>query len=70
MYRSKLDKDQRMFNIMFRTVVTIIAIFWIAIIAFMIFVGTTSIKAADQVEQRGLKDAVEEIWCGPNNKCL
>ena len=70
MYRSKLDKDQRMFNIMFRTVVTIIAIFWIAIIAFMIFVGTTDVKAVDQVEQRGLKAVVEEIWCGPNNKCL
>jgi hypothetical protein len=28
------------------------------------------IKAADQVEQRGLKAVIEQIWFGPNNKCL
>jgi hypothetical protein len=70
MFRSQFQKDQRMFNIMFRVAVTIVVIGWIAMIAFWIFAGTTAIKAADQVEQRGLKAVVEEIWCGPNNKCL
>jgi len=70
MFRSQFQKDQRMFNIMFRVAVTIVVIGWIAMIAFWIFAGTTAIKAVDQVEQRGLKAVVEEIWCGPNNKCL
>ena len=74
MYRSKFDKDfssmERMIKIMFGVAVTVIVIGWIAMIAFWIFAGTTAIKAADQVEQRGLKAVVEEIWCGPNNKCL
>jgi hypothetical protein len=69
-YRSQFEKDQRTFNIMFRVVATIIVIGWIAMIAFWIFAGTTVVKAADQVEQRGLKAVIEEIWCGPNNKCL
>ena len=67
-YRSQFEKDQRTFNIMFRVVATIIVIFWITMIAFMIFVGSIAFKAADQVEQRGLKAVIEQIWFGPNNK--
>jgi hypothetical protein len=67
---SQFEKDQRTFNIMFRVAFTIIAIGWIAMIALWIFAGTTAVKAVDQVEQHGLKAVVEEIWCGPNNKCL
>jgi plastocyanin domain-containing protein len=70
MYRSQFQKEQRTFNIMFKAVVTIIVIGWIAIIAFWIFLGTVAVKAVDQVDQRGLKNVIEEIWCGPNNKCL
>jgi hypothetical protein len=74
MYRSQFEKDfdftSRVVKIMFGVAITIIVIGWIAMIAFWIFAGTTAIKAADQVEQRGLKAVIEEIWCGPNNKCL
>jgi hypothetical protein len=74
MYRSQSEKDfhfmERMIKIMFGVAATIIVIGWIAMIAFWIFAGTTAVKAADQVEQRGLKAVIEEIWCGPNNKCL
>ncbi len=67
---SQFEKDQRTFNIIFRVAVTVVVIGWIAMIALLIFAGTTAVKAVDQVEQRGLKAVVEEIWCGPNNKCL
>jgi flagellar basal body-associated protein FliL len=74
MYRSQFEKDfdftARIIKIMFGVAVTIIVIGWIAMIAFWIFAGTTAVKAADQVEQRDLKAVIEEIWCGPNNKCL
>jgi hypothetical protein len=74
MYRSKFEKDfdstSRIIKVMFGVAITFIVICWIAMIAFWIFAGTTAIKAADQVEQRGLKAVIEEIWCGPNNKCL
>lgn len=66
----KFDTMDRMVKVMFGVATTFIVIVWIAIIAFWIFAGTTAIKAADQVEQRGLKAVVEDIWCGPNNKCL
>ena len=53
---------------MFGVAVTSIVVCWIAMIAFWIFAGTTAVKAVDQVEQRGLKAVVEQIWFGPNNK--
>ena len=62
------DSMDRMIKIMFGVAVTSIVVCWIAMIAFWIFAGTTAIKAADQVEQRGLKAVVEQIWFGPNNK--
>jgi hypothetical protein len=74
MYRSKLQKDfefnNRIFKIIFGVAVTVIVIFWIAMISFLIFAGSTAVKASDQIGQRGLKAVIEEIWCGPNNKCL
>ena len=66
----KFDTMDRMVKVMFGVAATFIVVVWIAIIAFWIFAGSTAIKAADQVEQRGLKAIVEEIWCGPNNQCL
>jgi hypothetical protein len=51
-------------------VLTFIVIVWIAIIAFWIFVGTAAFKTAGQVEERGLKAVIEEIWCGSGKKCL
>jgi hypothetical protein len=72
MYRNKFQKDfdftSRVIKIMFGVVTTFIAIIWIAVIAFWIFAGTIAVKAADQIEQRGLKDVIEQIWFGPNNK--
>jgi hypothetical protein len=66
----EFDSMERVIKIMFGVAVTVIVISWIAIIAFWIFAGTTAVKAADQIEQRGLKAVVEEIWCSPNHKCL
>ena len=58
------------FKFLFRLTLTFIVIVWIAIIAFWIFVGTAAFKTAGQVEERGLKAVIEEIWCGSGKKCL
>lgn len=66
----KFHTMDRMVKVIFGVASTFIALIIIAIIAFWIFAGVTAIKAADQVEQNGLKSVIENIWCGPNNKCL
>jgi hypothetical protein len=74
MKSSKFNSDfhvmDRTFKIMFGVVVGFIAVVFIAVIAFWIFMAATVVKASDQVEQRGLKAVIEEIWCGPEKKCM
>jgi hypothetical protein len=74
MYRNQFEKDfdftTRWVKIAIGVAFTFIALVWIGIIAFWIFAGSTAIKAADQVEQKGLKAVIEQIWCGPEKKCL
>ena len=60
----RFRQSQRRFDIMFRIVSTIIALTFIGIVAFWIFAGTMVVKAADEVDQKGLKGVVQQIWCG------
>ena len=67
----RFQQSQRRFDIMFRVVTTVIALGFVAIVAFWIFAGFVAVKAVGEVEQQGVKGIVEQIWCGNNNpKCL
>jgi len=69
-FQTNFDRSQRTFNIMFRIAATMIALTFVGIFLFWAFVGFTAVKAADEVEQKGLKAVIERIWCGPDNHCL
>ena len=60
----RFRQSQRRFDIMFRIVATIIALTFVGIVAFWIFAGTMVFKAVGEVDQKGLKGVVEQIWCG------
>lgn len=60
----RFNQSQRRFDIMFRVVCTIIALTFVGILAFWIFAATIVAKAADDVDQKGLKGVVQQIWCG------
>lgn len=60
----RFRQGQRRFDIMFRIVTTVIALTFVGIVAFWIFAGTMVFKAVGEVDQKGLKGVVEQIWCG------
>ena len=67
----RFERARRQHDIMFRVIMTIIVVTFIAIISFWIFAGTVAVKALGQVEQHGVKGVVEQIWCGKDKpNCL
>lgn len=67
----RFERARKRHDMMFRIVMTIIVITFIAIISFWIFAGTVVIKAMNQVEQHGVRGVVEQIWCGKDQpNCL
>ena len=64
------DKQRRTFNVMFKAVSAFIIVVFFCIIAAWITVGVYAVKASDQIETRGLKAIVEDVWCGKGSKCL
>ncbi len=67
----RFRQRQRRFDIIFRIVATIIALTFIGIVAFWIFVGTVAFKAVDEIDQKGVHGVVQQIWCGKENpNCL
>jgi hypothetical protein len=63
-------RSRRRFNIFFTVVSSVIALMFVAIIAFYVFVGSVAVSLADDVKTDGVRAVIERIWCGPNNKCL
>ena len=64
------DRSRRMFKIFFAVVSSLIALVFIAIIAFYFFVGSIAIDAASDIKAEGARAVIERLWCGPNNRCL
>lgn len=72
MFDSDFDRrfrqSQRRFDIMFRIIATMIAVVFVAIVAFWVFVGVLAVDAVSEIEQHGVKSVVEKIWCGQDNQ--
>lgn len=64
----RFRQSQRRFDIMFRIIATMIAVVFVAIVAFWIFVGVLAVDAVSEIEQHGVKSVVEHIWCGRDNQ--
>ena len=69
-FNRDFDRSRRRFNVFFTVVVSIIALMFVAMLAFYVLVGTVAVSLADDVKAEGAKSVIERIWCGPNNKCL
>lgn len=69
-FNREFGKSRKRFDIIFRSVAGVIVLGFIGIIVGWIFVGTAIYQAAAVVEEDGLKNVVENIWCGKDQKCL
>ena len=69
-FSSDFARSRRRFNIFFTVVSSVIALMFVAMIAFYVFVGTVAVSVADDVKTDGVRAVIERLWCGPNNKCL
>jgi hypothetical protein len=67
---SNYDSDANFVRTGVKIVFGIVAVGFVVIVAFWIFMAVTVVKTADQVEQRGLKAVVEDVWCGKDKHCL
>jgi hypothetical protein len=54
---------------MFRVVTALIVLAFLVIIGFWIVMGTVAYKTVEQVDEKGVKGVVEQIWCGKQKDC-
>lgn len=55
---------------MFKAVAAFIFVVAMCMLAIWIMVIGFAVKTSDQIEAKGLKAVVEQVWCGPEKKCL
>ena len=65
-FQRRFNRQTNLFDIMFGVITAFIAVVFICIIAFYVMTGIFVYKAADQVQQHGIKSVAESIWCGKN----
>lgn len=64
MYRNRMNQNKSRFKVIFGIASALIVLTFIGIIAFWAFVGTVAFKAADEINQNGVKGVIEDVWCG------
>lgn len=64
-----IARSQRRHNTVFRMIVAIIALIFVAIIGFWVIAGVVAVTAVDQVSEKGLRGVAEQIWCGQAPNC-
>lgn len=68
-FQRRMDRSQRTFDIVFRLVTVVIVLAFLAIIGFWIIMGTVAYKTVEQVDEKGIKGVVEQVWCGKQKDC-
>jgi len=64
-----MDNFDRIFNWSWRTIITLIVVVFIAIIGSWIVTGYFVVKAANQVDEHGLRGVAKDVWCGKDANC-
>ncbi len=60
----KSKSGKSLFDYIFIGMFILAGVWFLAIVCLWIFVGATVVKAADEVQNTGLKPMLERLWCG------
>lgn len=68
-FNTRFNQSQKQFNWMFRIASTIIALGFVAMLAYWSFLGFIAVKSFDAISEIGVKGVAEQIYCGKQADC-
>jgi hypothetical protein len=66
--RKRFDSDFSKFDFMSKFILGFIAVVFVLVIVWYLFIGTVAVKTFSYVDEHGMKGAIERVWEGKQSK--